>query len=393
MADILFDISLGASGDMLLGALLDAGLPLEKLKDGLALLNLPGWDIRPERVNRHGVAGTRAGITAEEEPDHRHLGDIERIIGTSGLPRRTADSIISVFRRLAAAEAAVHETTPERVHFHETGALDSIIDISAFCIALELLNANRVFFTEFRFGRGTVQCAHGTLPVPVPAVVELTKGFRAAFTDREGELVTPTGAALLTTLGTEYNGRSFVSKHYGTGFGTRNYPFPSQVRALITDSAGMEEGIVQIECNIDDMNPQIYPHLIDLIFAAGALDAYLTPLVMKKGRPGILLTVIAGRELSDALKKIVFRETTTIGIREFPVRREKLDRKTESVFIGGREVRLKISFMDEGIVNVHPEYEDCRALAVETGRPLEEIMREALGLTGYRTFNSSEEKI
>ncbi len=375
-----FDLQFGASGDMLLGALFDLGLDYEALVSELSSLALGGWSISPEKLTKYHIAGTAARVRCTEAETERHYGDIETIIASSALARPVKERAMLVFARLAEAEAAVHGVRVEEVHFHEVGAIDSIIDIVAFCAALDLLDARRVLFGDFHFGTGTVSSRHGEIPVPVPAVVRLAQGFRCRFTGREGELVTPTAAAILTALGTQ-SAVSSASAVRGTGigFGSRDYPFPSYTRALLLDSEeNAVEDVHQIECNIDDLNPQIYPHLVDLLLRGGALDAYLTAVCMKKGRPGTLLTVIVPPGALDAVRKIIYTETTTLGLRVRTIGREKLERSFVTVNIDGHDIRIKRGRFLDGEVTAQPEYEDCATAARESGAPLRRIMARAL---------------
>ncbi|HSV97173.1 MAG TPA: nickel pincer cofactor biosynthesis protein LarC [Spirochaetota bacterium] len=377
---LAFDLQFGASGDMLLGALFDLGLNYDKLVTELSRLSLPGWSISPEKINKYHMAGTALRVRCEEAETERRYGDIETIIGSSALDRPVKERAMRVFTRLAEAEAAVHGISREEVHFHEVGAIDSIIDIVAFCVALDMIGVQRVFFSDFYFGAGTVRTRHGEIPVPVPAVVRLAEGFRCRFTGREGELVTPTAAALLTALGSQpaFSSASVI-RGTGIGFGSRNYPFPSYTRVLLLDAGetGIEE-VYQIECNIDDMNPQIYPYLVDLLLQRGALDAYLASVNMKKGRPGTVLTVIAPVGALDAIRGTIYAETTTLGLRVQTVGREKLERSFTTVVVDGHEIRIKRGCFLDGEVSAQPEYEDCATAARESGAPLKLIMAQAL---------------
>ena len=397
MNSVIFDIQFGVSGDMLIASLLDCGLRLGSLKEELLKLGIPNWDISVKKISKYHISGSSIHISTGEEKS-RNINDIKDIIQSSGLSSSTKNSIVKVFNRLAAAEAKIHGTTVDEVHFHEVGAIDSIIDVSSFCIAMQLLEIERIFFTEFCFGRGTVASSHGELPVPVPAVVELSRGFTSRLTERNGELVTPTAAAILTTLGTQLEEPvSYKIINHGIGFGTREYSFPSYTRALLVQTEERDEAVIQLECNIDDMNPQLYPYIIERLLESGALDAYISHTVMKKGRYGTLLTVISDYEQFDSLKHLIYRETTTLGIRAYKVIREKLDRKFDKVTLFDQEIRIKIGFYAGKIVNVHPEFEDCKKAAQASGISLKEIMikarEEYLKNLDHITLSSSGEKI
>ncbi len=376
---LIFDIQCGVSGDMIVGSMLDLGVDHRLLSEELEKLDLPGWRISPEKTNRYGLSGYSAGITATVEDRERNLNDIRSIINKSRLSYYVKETSLNVFTRLAEAEARVHNQVPDTVHFHETGAVDSIVDIVAFSIVMEMLGVKEIYFTEFCFGTGTVRSQHGELPVPVPAVVELTRGFRVRYTERRGELVTPTGAAILTALGTQITAEpSFTLVKNGTGFGTRPYPFPSYTRAMLVEKDDItREEIYQIEVNIDDMNPQIYPYLMEEVFKKGALDMYITPIVMKKGRPGSLITILATSEAIDSIKESIYRETTSLGIRYFKVSREKLQREYTTVNLGRNSIRIKTGYYKGNPVNVQPEFDDCKKTAENSGHPLKEIFRKA----------------
>lgn len=375
MTAALFDIQFGVSGDMLLGSLIDAGCDAGSLAAALGTLGLDGWTMAPEKTTRHAITGTAARISARDDHAHRTLGDIERILTRSGLSESSKERARRVFARLAEAEGRIHGIPASDVHFHEVGALDSIIDICAFCVALELMDIDTVHFGDFAFGTGTIQTRHGEIPVPVPAVVDLCNGFRGLMTGRSGELTTPTGAALLTVLGTQ---RSLpfagTVARQGYGFGTRDYPFPSYTRViLMSEPAPPIETIVQMECSIDDMNPQLYPYVLERLFAVGALDAYLAPIHMKKGRPGMLLTVIAREDATERLREIVYRETTTLGIRYARTAREKIEREFATVTVKGCAIRIKIGKHNGEVLNIQPEYEDCKNAAEKIGIALKTV--------------------
>ncbi len=379
--DLLFDIQLGASGDMLIGSLLDMNADFDKMMSMLDKLKLSQWSITPEKIIKHSIAGTSANVRCKDDTHHRNLADIKRIIKASALPENISKNIITIFEKLSIAEAKIHGRQPDEIHFHEIGAVDSIIDISAFCILVELLKINQIYYNEFPFNKGTINSAHGEIPVPVPAVVELTKNHKSRPCDQSGELITPTAAAILTSLGKQTKPLSFTILESGTGFGTRDHPFASYTRAFIIEAADEpdeKEEIRQLECNIDDMNPQLYPGIIEMLLDAGALDAYISAITMKKGRPGNLITVIANIEKIPGLKNIIYNNTTTLGLRIFTISREKLRRKYESVFVFEQEIKIKIGYFNNNIVNIQPEFEDCRKAAGKLNISLKEVMAEAL---------------
>ncbi len=366
MRSLYLDIQLGASGDMLTGALIDLGLDMESLKDMLSRSGLEGWEMKPSRTTRYSLTGTSANITSIVEQTHRNLDEIKNIVGNSGYSSITTGRIERVFEKLAKAEASVHGVDVNDVHFHETGAIDSIIDISAFCIALELLEIEQVYFNTFHFGTGTVNTAHGELPVPVPATVMLTRGYKCIFTSKKGELVTPSAAAILTVLGTQENVYpASIIKDTGTGFGTRDYGFLSCTRAFIIEETTSPPGdrVFQIECNIDDMNPQLVPHIINTVIDHGALDAYCTQVLMKKGRAGFLFTVLSTEKDLNHIRSILYNETTTLGLRVHETCREKISREFTTVTVKGEKIGIKTGSGPGGLTTIHPEYEDCKKTA------------------------------
>jgi pyridinium-3,5-bisthiocarboxylic acid mononucleotide nickel chelatase len=385
--NLFFDIQLGASGDMLIGSLLDLGSDYKRMMYMLNELKLSDWTVLPEKIVKHSITGTSANVRCKDHTHHRNISDIKNIIHSGGLPKNITRNIINIFENLSIAEAKVHGKKPEEIHFHEIGAVDSIIDISAFCILTDLINIDQIYYNDFPFGTGTIISAHGEIPVPVPAVVELTKNYRSRSSDKPGELITPTAVAILTTLGKQIQPSDFTVINSGIGFGTREHPFPSYTRVFLienndksekTNSENQDEHIQQFECNIDDMNPQLYPGIIQMVLDAGALDAYFCSIFMKKGRPGFLLSVIADAEIMPKLKEILYSNTTTLGSRIFNVCREKLSRKYKKVNVFNEEIRIKLGYLKDKVVNVHPEFDDCRKAAEKLKIPLKEIMTEAV---------------
>ncbi len=378
---LIFDIQFGASGDMLLAALVDLGLEPKTLTGALRGLPVDGWSITAEKINRHHFSGTKLTVSCPDEAHERGLLEIGEILHDSSLSPTALEKALHVFEVLAAAEAEVHGITPDKVHFHEVGALDSILDIAAFCAAMDILNVRAINYGDIFLGKGTVPSRHGELPQPAPAVCALVRGKSVVFTERNGEIITPTAAAILTALGSQLTGpltpAALISS--GRGFGTREYPFPSYTRAFLTERNSLRgDDLIQLECNIDDMNPQIYPRLIDLLLEHGALDAYCIPLIMKKGRPGTGVVVISEPADSSGMKEIIYRETSTLGIREIGVRREKLDRGFEKIDIPGGTVRIKTACLGGKTINAQPEFEDCRSIADKTGTPLKLVLEQAM---------------
>ncbi|MFA5073561.1 MAG: nickel pincer cofactor biosynthesis protein LarC [Nitrospirota bacterium] len=385
MKTAYFDCFSGISGDMTLGALVDAGMSIEVLRAELAKLNLSGYEIKAEQVKRSGIAATKVHVIINKQ-DHqsRHLSDIVNLIGQSSLSPTVKQKSINIFNRLADAEAKVHGTSREQIHFHEVGALDSIIDIVGSVIGLEYHALSQVITSAINVGSGTVQTSHGTFPIPAPATAELLRDIPCYASSQLFELTTPTGAALVSTLGSSF-GLLPNMKIDRIAYGAGDKDFrgsPNVLRLMIGELAAdyTEDTSSIIETAIDDMNPQIYDSVIQKMLDQGAQDAYLTPIIMKKGRPGILLTVLADASKIDSLLDILFRETTSIGARMHSVERKKLQREIRSVETQYGTIRMKVSMRGNAILTVTPEYEDCRAIAEKQGTPIKQLMEEAKAL-------------
>ncbi len=373
-----FDCFAGISGDMTLGALVDAGLSFAALESELDKLSVREFTLSQRRVEKHGIAGTKIDVNAREGHVHRHLKDVLEIINSSAISASAKEKAARVFQKLAEAEAKIHGTTIEAVHFHEVGAVDAIVDVVGAIIGLELLEIEAIYASKFRFGSGHTRGAHGAMPVPVPAVVEMTKGFPAERTDIPYELVTPTGAALLTALASNI-GETIQLRTESTGYGagTRDVEqVPNLLRVEIGELVAdpRTDTLVLLETNIDDMTPEIYGYLIDRLLEAGARDAFLTPVIMKKGRPGIQLTVLANPNKETELTELIFSETTTLGIRRLPVQRHVLERRTDTVQTPYGPVRVKIADIG-GKQRITPEYDDCARIAREKQIPILDVYK------------------
>jgi uncharacterized protein (TIGR00299 family) protein len=383
-----FDCFSGASGDMILGALLSAGLDLETLRSDLTALNVPGYTLDAQPVRKGGFAATQFDVRIDPSTDkpHRHLKHIRQIIEGSSLPAGVRDRALAIFGRLAEAEASVHGSTIEKVHFHEVGAIDAIVDIVGACIALERLGIERVYCSPIPTGNGTVVCDHGVMPVPAPATAALLKGVPLAPCDEMGELTTPTGAAILTTIAAGFGPIPAMRiESIGIGAGRREGKTrPNVLRVLIGEaveaSGGAEETdeILVMEVNIDDLSGEVIGYVQDRLFAAGAFDVYTTPIYMKKTRPATQLTVLAPRDRRDEIEDILLLETTTFGVRTYTASRRKLARRTETVETPLGPVRIKIGSRAGRQVRATPEFDDCREIARTTGRPLVEVMELAM---------------
>ncbi len=384
MSRIYFDCFSGASGDMIVGSLIDLGLPLDQLTRELQKLKLQNYSLSAIKVVKAGLTATKFTVQAGHEHVHRNLYTIESLIRESELNDRIKDSATRIFIRLAEAEARVHGSTVDKIHFHEVGAVDSIVDIVGACIGFELLGVEEILASPLNVGSGSVKAAHGTLPVPAPATVELLKGIPIYSNHIEGELVTPTGAAILSTLAKGF-GRlpPFEIEAIGYGAGTRDTPGAANVlrvfkgeRTSVSTSAGRVNGshpVTVIEANIDDMNPQIYGYLQEQLQKLGALDTFVSPVQMKKNRPGFLLTVVTAPEILEIVADTIFRETTTIGIRYYEADRMVLERDIVPFELEYGIIRVKISRREGRIVNFSPEYEDCRVAGEKHGIPVKWI--------------------
>lgn len=376
-----FDCHAGVSGDMILGALVDAGLQVEVLQRELDKLGLEGVVLQDGKVKRHGIAATKIDVAAEKGHHHRRLQDVLGIIDAADISSGAKRQARAIFRRLAEAEAEVHGISVDRVHFHEVGAADAIADIAGAVIGLEQLGVERVFASRLRFGRGTTRSAHGVLPVPVPAVVALCRDVAAERTDIPYELVTPTGAAILTTLAEQIGAvpPPFRTRRIGYGAGSRDMDqIPNLLRLEIgeSESSLQTDTLTLMETNIDDMSPEIYGFLIDRLFTEGARDAYLTPVIMKKGRPGVVLSVLADPDRTQSFADLIFRETTTLGIRIRRVERQTISRRREVVETAFGPVAVKVASYG-GRTRLAPEFEDCARIASEQDVPILEVYRAA----------------
>lgn len=383
-----FDPVTGASGDMILGALVDAGAPLEEIHRALATLPLPEFRLEAREVRHRGMRVTQLTVEVPDEAEHRHLPEIVRVLRAGRLSAPVVERSLRVFQRLAEAEARAHGISVEEVHFHEVGALDALVDVAGSALALEMLGVQRVTFSPLRVGTGEVRTAHGVLPVPVPAVLELTRGVPIVRTEIPGEILTPTGAALLTTWGRPSGPEPFVTETVGVACGQRELPDrPNLLRVCLGRSAAPaaagepplpweHDEIVVLETNLDDMTPEMLPSVVEELLSAGALDAWVTPVLMKKGRPGHLISALVEEGAAEAVARVLLRETTTFGVRRHRCARWKLARELREVETPWGPLRVKLGDLGGGNVRVTAEYESCRAIADRTGRPLVEVYRD-----------------
>jgi len=383
MKTLYFDCFAGASGDMILGALVAAGVEPRDLIEQLSYLNVSGWKIDFEKVDRSGISSTYAHVQTAHEHAHRHLGDILKIIYDSGLNQQVKDRAALIFSRLAEAESHVHNQPVEKIHFHEVGAIDAVIDVCGAAIGFDLLGIEKFISSPLRVGFGMAQMAHGRFPIPPPAVAELLKGKPIYAGDIEGEFVTPTGAAIITTVCDRFETippMRIAASGYGAG--TRNpNGFPNALRLLIGEVAetGIEdENLLMIETNIDDMSPQVFGHVIDRALELGALDCFLTNTQMKKNRPGILVSILCRPGDREKFLQLLFSETTTIGARSYEVHRRALARETIRVDTQFGPIDVKVARGSNGAVNVMPEFEQCRRAASAAKVPLRKVQAAAI---------------
>jgi pyridinium-3,5-bisthiocarboxylic acid mononucleotide nickel chelatase len=398
---LYFDCFSGASGDMIVGALIDAGVPLEEIRGALGGLSIDRNAVWTERVDRAGIGATKFQVRGEDAGDghhhhhhgrggavatdahaHRTLPQIYALIDGSRLSATGKDRAKALFARLGEVEGTIHGTPPEHVHLHEVGALDSIVDIVSTVHALELVGAGRIVASPINVGSGTIRSSHGLYPVPAPATVRLLEGVPIYSGTQRAEMVTPTGALLVTSYATEFGGiPAMTIANIGYGAGARSFDdTPNVLRVLIgeADAAAPSHTVVVIEAEIDDMNPQIFGVVMEKLLTVGALDVFYTPIQMKKNRPGTLLSVIAPPPVREALTATIFRETTTIGVRYREMTRECLDRETQTVTTPFGPVRFKVARRNGEILNAAPEFDDCVNLANQHGRPIKDIQAAAI---------------
>lgn len=384
-----FDCFSGVSGDMTLGALLDCGADEARFRDDLAKLAVPGYELVIQKVKREGITATDVDVRlVEKDQGHgRHLSDIAAILAASSLPARVTEQALSVFTRLADAEAAIHGTSREEIHFHEVGAVDAIVDIVGACQLLDQLGVEKIYTSSLPCGHGTITCQHGIMPVPAPATMRLLEGFPVRSVDIEGELVTPTGAALVTTLADPaMAGRMPAMRVLASGFGAGKKQFipdmPNLLRVVLGEMEAASTDatprtVAVLETNLDDLAPEAFDLAMERCFAAGALDVFFAPIQMKKNRPATLLTVLCPPERADAIAAVLFRETGTFGIRRREQARYTLERSFQTVTTPYGNVRLKVGRWEGEVVTVAPEYEDCRRAAVAHGVPLRLVYEAA----------------
>lgn len=394
MTTALLDIFTGISGDMTIAALLDAGASFDYLKSECSKLNLSGYELKTSKLKRSYIEATKFDVIIHKQPEHHtDLENIFDLIEKSSLSEIVKVNSKRIFETIGTAEAKIHNIPLEKIHFHEIGAVDSIIDIVGTCICLENIGVNNILSTPVKLGKGQINTQHGVMPNPAPATLEILKEYPVEFTNIDFELTTPTGAAIVKTLSSGvYDNNTLSSvKIKCTGFGAGTFEInesPNLLRVIICEIDEREflntEKLVQIETNIDDMNPQIYPYVMQKLFDAGALDVYYHDMIMKKGRPGILLSVLAGEEILSKVMEIIYTETTTLGVRITHIDRHKVDREIRDADTSFGKVKVKVTakkFLyndrnQKSEVRIVPEFEECKRIARSTGKPLNEIYNQ-----------------
>jgi len=385
MKIVYYDCFAGISGDMNLAAMIDLGVDADYLRSELSKLPITGYTLKVTKDQRHGISGTKVEVELdrEEKHSHRNLSDIESIIDNSSLKKSIKKTSKEIFRRMAEAEAKVHKKRIEDVHFHEVGAVDAIVDIVGAAICYESLKPDRVMASTIELGGGFARCSHGNLPVPAPATVEILKGLPVRKGSATFETTTPTGAAIISTLAKDFRDQASITiDRVGYGIGHKQSDeLPNVLRVFlgeITEENGLSAEILH-ECNIDDMNPEWYDHLMEELFRAGAKEVFFTPVMMKKNRPAVKISVLASPGLSEAIKSMIYTNTTTLGIRSYSVTKDALERKFIPVDTEWGKVTIKASYHRGRLLHAKPEYEECRRIAHEFGLPLKEV---------YQTINT-----
>ena len=375
-----FNCFSGISGDMVLAALLDLGWPLKELERELNKLDLFNYQIEAEKVAKQGIISTQIKMRIKEGKKERTLKDILSILDKSKLEEKIKERSRAVFIRLASVEAKIHGKSVQEVHLHELGGLDTIIDVVGAVAGMKYLGIEKVYSSSLPLGKGFLKCSHGTLPVPAPATLELLKGVPVYGSNIEAELVTPTGAAIISTLAENFGQMPPMKiDNIGYGAGQRDLPIPNLLRVSlgILKNAYEEDVVSLIQTNIDDMNPEFYEHIADRLFNEGALDVFLTPIQMKKTRPATMLSVITGEEKTERMLELIFDETTTLGVRISKIKRRKLNQESRKVATKYGKIEVKIGKLNGIIKNISPSYKECRKIASRLNIPLKEVYQEA----------------
>jgi len=387
MKVLYFDLIGGASGDMILAALIDAGVPAEKLAGMLAGLKLDEFELIATPIEKNGFQATKVDIQVGEQPPERHLKDILEVIRNSSLPTSIQNRAIRIFQKIASVEAGIHNKPVNHIHLHELGGTDTIVDVTGALLALDFLGVSRIYASPIPLGSGFIKGAHGQIPLPAPATMGLIEGLPVKKTEIKAELITPTGAALLAELVEDFSPPPEMKiLAVGYGAGTRDLPIPNLLRVMIgetTETEIQKRGkLILLETNLDDLNPEIYPYVMDTLFSAGALDVCLVPVQMKKNRPGTQIQILVEVQKTQDMRDILFRETSTLGIRQTQVDRFSLPRNIQEVSTIFGLVRIKVAGEGTKFQKASPEFEDCQKLARENDIPIQQVYQEAI-----KTYN------
>jgi len=382
-----FDCFSGISGDMLVGALLDAGLKIEILEKELNKLNLSGYQLEVNRVLKKGISASQFKVKIQEKGVERRFKDILNILEESKLDEEIKNEVKKIFFKIAEAESKIHQKNIEKIHFHEIGGLDSIIDISSAVIGIKALEIKEIYSSPLPLGKGFVKCAHGIFPLPAPATLELLKNIPTYSGGMEGEMVTPTGAAIISTLTKDFGERPLMKiEKIGYGAGEREFSIPNLLRVSIGEKILRDSDLIDsyvhdeallIETNIDDMNPEFYNYIMDKLFSQGALDVFLTPIQMKKNRPAQMFSIIVYEQNLKEILKVLFSESTTLGVRIKEVKRLKLTQQNFIAETKYGKIKVKVGIFREDIKTIAPEYQDCQKIAQQHQVPLKEVYEEA----------------
>ena len=383
MKVIYFDLIGGASGDMILAALIDAGMPAKKLEEMLDGLKLDEFELKTSSINKNGFQATKVDILVGKQPPERHLKKILEVIQNSSLPEAIQDRATKIFQKIAAVEAGIHNKPVDQIHLHELGGTDTIVDVTGALLALDYLGVSHIYASPIPLGSGFIKGAHGQIPLPAPATMGLLEGLPVRSTEIKAELITPTGAALLAELVEDFSPPPEMKvEAVGYGAGTRDLPIPNLLRVMIGETAETgnqdREQLILLESNLDDLNPEIYPYVMESLFNAGALDVCLVPVQMKKNRPGTQIQVLVEVQKAEEMREILFQETSTLGIRQTQIDRYSLPRNIQEVSTSFGIVRIKVAGDGTKFQKASPEYEDCQKLARENDIPLQQVYQEAV---------------
>ena len=393
-----FDCYSGISGDMILGALVDLGVDLSKVKKGLKAVDLKGYQIKTRSVKRGLISGTKVDVIVPKSKHHHHsrtFSDIKKLLRQSRLPGSAKTQATEIFRRIAVAESQVHRIPVDKVHFHEVGAVDSIVDIVGGVLAIQMLDVDRIYSSSLNVGEGTVKCDHGILPVPAPATLKLLKGIPCFSNGIQKELTTPTGAAIIGFFAEKFRSLPCM-KMIDSGYGAGDHILkesPNFLRIILgeIEGEGASGSMITVETNIDDMNPEFYDHVMESLFKAGAVDVFFTPILMKKNRPAVKLSVLTLEKYQAKIARVLLTETSTFGVRFYPVDRVTLMRETRMVKTVFGNITIKVGLLDGAVARIAPEYDECKKIARRKKIPIKAIYDEAVR-QGEKLMNKNKEE-